>query len=267
MKSLLTAFVLCFTLNTSFAQVWVDEGAVWHYDYWNVAQEGFYEIKQVADTTIDGQLCKAFDGKRYSYGMSEPGGDYVLIGESDLTTNYTYVSGDTVFYRDHDAFYVMLNFGAEVGDTWIISTHPYWESCDDTSRIEVMETGSITIGGEDYRTITVEPTSNSPFGFVGTFVERFGNISGSNPFITTFPSGYECDSMDAIVEWDYVGFSCFEDDSFTLYNPSGEDCDWWRVNVGLAEDELSKLSVYPNPANASLTIQHNLPNNQSFSVF
>lgn len=247
---------LFFTLMavSTHAQVWVDNNAVWHYDYWNVAQEGFYEISHTHDTLIDGKLCKAFGGTRYSYGIGPDGGT-VTLGESNLGTNYTYVSGDTIFYRNNEAFFVMLNFGAEVGDSWIISTTPFWEECDDTSRIEVIETGTMTIGGESYRTLTVEPTSNSPMGFRGQFIERFGNIQSElAPFQYLFPSHYGCDSIDGIFEFDFMNFKCFEDDSFTLYNPSGETCDWWRVNVGLAEDDLIPLTVFPNPSTGQIII-------------
>ena len=255
MKNSILIFSLLFVLNSGNAQVWVDDGAVWHYDYWNVAEEGYYEIKHIGDTLIEGELCKAFEGTRFSYGMVGPGEGYALFGESDLGTNYTYVSGDTVFYRNNDEFFVMLNFGAEVGDTWTISTFPYWEVCAEPSQLEVTETGSILIDGSEYRTITVQPTSNSPFGFVGTFVERFGNISGFDPFSTPFPTPFQCEDLDAIVDWDNVKFKCFEDNSFDRYNPSGETCDWWKVNVGISEDVIDNLLVYPNPFSDFTTIR------------
>ena len=39
----------------------------------------------------------------------------------DFGNHYTSVSGDTVFYLKNDQFYVLYNFGANIGDQWIIA--------------------------------------------------------------------------------------------------------------------------------------------------
>ena len=242
------------------AQVWIDNGAIWHYDFWNVAVEGFYEIEYTKDTLIEGHDCQVIEGVRYMYGGGIDG-DFALIGETNLQTQFTYVSGDTVFYRNNDEFFVLFNFGATAGDSWIISTIPF-DVCDDTSYIEVLETGTIEIDGTTYRTITVEPSSNSSVGFSGIFVERFGNITtGFGPFHDLFPHFYECDSIElGIIEWDYTRFGCFEDESFSLYNPDGEDCTWWRTNLSIENQELEPLLFYPNPSSDYITIEGVEPN-------
>ena len=59
-----------------------------------------------------------------------------------------------------------------------------------------------------------------------------------------------------IIEWDYAGFKCFQDNSFELYNPDGETCDWWRVNLTIDESPSQELSFYPNPANDEIIINN-----------
>lgn len=270
MKKTFASLIILFISFTSNAQVWIDEGAVWHYDFWNIASEGFYEYMYTGDTLIDGQNCQKIEGSRFLYGVGEPGGGLVFWGESSLPVNYTYVSGDTVFYRNGDEFFVMLNFGATVGDTWMISTTNFWgEGCNDTSYIEVLETGTIDIDGSTYRTITVHPTPGSSYGFSGTFCERFGNLNlESNAYHDLFPHDYLCEELedDIVVEWDFTHFKCFQDNSFDLYNPSGNACDWWRVNVGVDEYENEKLTVYPNPASELITLNNGNIGNQ-FTIY
>ena len=260
MKYFCVLFSILFISNHSQAQVWVDEGAIWHYDFWNIATEGFYEYTYTEDVLIDEQDCQKIEGRRYLYGMGGPDGDYVLLSESSMGEFYTYVSGDTIFYREGDEFRVLLNFSAEVGDAWLISTTNNWGfGCSDSSYVEVIEVGSITIGGTDYRTITLEPTSESAFGFRGVFCERFGNVSGgTDPYYDLFPHDYACEEIveTEIIEWDYAGFKCFQDNSFELYNPDGETCDWWRVNLTIDESPSQELSFYPNPANDEIIINN-----------
>ena len=246
----LALVLLTLTFSTyAECQVWIDNGATWHYDFWNVATEGFYEYKYTGDTLIDSHECQKIVGSRYAYGLSGPDFEPAFFGQSDLGTHYTYVSGDTVFYRNNEEFFVLFDFGATAGDSWIISTTTF-EICGDTSYVYVTETGTITIGGETYRTITLETDADASYGIEGVFCERFGNISGGGPFTDLFPHEFECDSLTdvMVIEWDMSTFKCYEDDSFELYNPSGEDCDWWRVNLGVKTEEKADLGIYPNPA-------------------
>lgn len=251
MKIFLASILFTLTSFTSNAQVWIDEGAVWHYDFWNLFVVGYYEYTYTQDTLIDGHLCQMIEGEKRTF-FDTP--DFDLMSESELSPQFTYVSGDTVFYRNNDEFHVLLNFGAEVGDSWVISTLPF-DVCHDTSRVEVLETGFLTIDGEDYRTITIAPTSTSAYGFSGVFVERFGNVSaGLAPFLHPFPYAYECDSLSevAIVEWDFVGFSCFQDNSFSLYNPYDKHCGYYTE---IEENESQQISLYPNPATDFIEIK------------
>lgn len=251
----LSSLLLSFSLT---AQVWIDTGAVWHYDYWNLGEAGFDEYKYTQDTLIDGHLCQQIEGEHYRYW---PSGAGVFIGSSTLETQYTYVSGDTVFYRTDDAFNVMLNFGAEVGDSWIISTEIF-DVCNDTSIAIVTATGTVEIDGSVYRTITLQMESTSSFGFEGVFCERFGNMTlGDAPLHALFPKVVECDSLSEIgvYEWDFYNFKCFEDESFSLYNPSGITCDWWRVNIGLTENDVLSWEIFPNPTTGILNITNLIP--------
>jgi len=265
-KLLFILFLTLFSFN-AIGQVWIDSGAVWHYDFWTVGAFGFDRYEYSKDTIIENKNCQQITGMSYgfTYDMNH---NIVLLGHQDLGMQITYVSGDTVFYRNNDAFFILYNFGAAIGDQWVISTTNPFGECDDTSRIEVVDTGTITLNTVNYRFIKVQPTSNSPLGFKGTYVERFGNIDGTSaPFQYLFPGGYQCDSLTPLVEWNFYRFKCFEDSSFTLYNPSTEDCEYYLTYLGIHESDPHDFICYPNPTSGLLYIDSPLTGDKFMEIY
>lgn len=253
MKNLLFLFLL-FSLQYSFAQVWVDQGAVWHYDFTGFYDGGFVKLEYNQDTLIDGVTCQKIEYTRSSFTYNQ-NSELIFLGESSGLSGITYVSGDTVFYRKGEHFFVLYNFGAEVGDSWVIDTTTYNLSpmCGDTSSVEVVETGNIQLNGVDYRTITLETTDDSPYFLEGTFVERFGAVNNSMSGHMLFPRQNDCDP-NVIYEYYVFTFKCFQDNSFPLYIPSAGSCEY---AIGLDENNYSNgfsVSLYPNPVENELTI-------------
>ena len=182
-----------------------------------------------------------------------------FLGKHSLQNHFTYVSGDTVFYRHDSEFFVLYDFGASIGDQWIVSSsNPYYSDCDDTSIVVVTDTGSILLNGKKYRYISVQPTSNSSDGIKGTYVERLGNIDQQwNSFQYMFPGMVQCDSLIGIYEWSSFKFKCFEDRSFPLFNPSTEDCEYLLTQIGIQEFSQDDLACYPVPAKNTLILDNN----------
>ena len=267
MKKLLLILLALALQSGVSAQVWVDSGAVWHYDFQFVGGMGFMKYEYAGDTTIQNRECQEITGTMFVFGTMND--SLFLTQEVQLPANYTYVSGDTVFYLRNDKFFVLYNFGASVGDQWTISeTNDGFPECGDTSRIVVTGKGTMDVNGSDYRYITVEPTPNSSVGFEGTYVERFGNIDQESlPFHYLFPEGYQCDSLQGIVEWSFIRFKCFEDDSFPQYNPSGEDCEYYLSLLGTEEHQRHRITCRPNPATEMIHIDHDFKTNVQAQVF
>ena len=91
------------------------------------------------------------------------------------------------------------------------------------------------INSVNYRTITLATPDSSSLRLNGIFVERFGFMDSNQPF-QPFPQTNYCDG--AIYEWNIVTFKCFQDDAFSLYNPSNEDCEYYLTH--LSSEELSQ---------------------------
>ena len=255
--------LLLFSINAK-SQVWIDSGAVWHYDYWNVGEGGFFKYTYSQDSLIEGKNCQMITGEIYRFCQNQFG-NVVLLGHQILNNEFTYVSGDTVFYQNNGQFFVLFNFGAAIGDKWVVATTNPFGVCDDTSRIEVTGVGNINIQSVNYRTITIQPTSNSPIGLKGTFVERFGNIDQIYaPFQGIFPYIYQCDSLQGIYEFSFLKFKCFSDNTFSLYNPSSEDCEYHLTYLGIDENERKQIRIYPNPFTESTIIEFENNNSENY---
>ena len=177
MKHLLLILTICIT-SISTAQLWVQPGATWFYEYeqgsiicWgSTAIKYHYED----DIQLGGQLCQEFKQTTYS-------NQGTVLDSNTTTLGYTYTSGDTVFYWHHNQFFILFDFGAQIGDSWIISDSVdanFMDNtiCGDTSSVTVSDIGTTQIDGSVYRTITLEKDTLSPYLLDGTYIERFGKL-------------------------------------------------------------------------------------------
>ena len=248
MRNSITILFLFFIISSN-AQVWIDQNAKWHYEFWNIASIGYYDIKNTQDTILGGQLCRQIEQTQYILPSGATPADTL-----SLATEYTYVNSDTVFYWKDNQFFTLFNFGANIGDQWLIGINdPSMGqfACNDSSFVEVTNTSSITINSMNYRTITLTTVNNSSLGLEGTFVERFGFMDTNIPSLP-FPRFMNCDST-IVFEWNYVTFKCFEDHSFPIYNPSGEDC----VSFTGIQDQIppsAQLQLSPNPTTGFINV-------------
>lgn len=254
MKALLLLLSL-FSL-TAKAQVWVEQNAKWHYDFSNIAAAvGFYTIERSGDTIVGSQLCERYDvsSTRFWYYTQPPGSGLsdtvVYDGEYFIESQFTYISNDSVYRWDGNDFQLLFDFNAQVGDQWLFTTqpNPWTTSCTDSTWTEVIATGTQNIQGTNYRTITLSTPIDAPWMLSGTFNERFGE-----DYFFPRLGDYPC--QEFIAEMDIISFKCFEDDSFSLYNPSGQDCEYYLTHLGYSDHTDLDLSVYPNPVSSELNI-------------
>ena len=223
----------------------VDDGATWHYDF-SGALPAFDKIEYVGDTVIQDKTCQTLQVSTYIFTPFEYGCELLASGTSE---RYTYSNGDTVFYLVNNDFYILYNFGAQVGDSWELGVDTNQFLCG-RSFVEVTSIGSTEINGQMHDYIQVTTLPNSSVGFEGKIYKRFGVIGDY-----LFPTPRSCDP-DLIVEFAMYRFSCFEDNSFPLYNATDMECDY-LLHVGIPESEKIKgvVVVYPNPASDFLIIK------------
>lgn len=243
MKKLTTLLIVLLSITLQ-AQVWIDNGATWHYD-WSGVLPAFDKIEYVGDTVIQDKTCQTLQVSSYMFSPVEQGANLL---STTITRRYTYSNADTVFYLVNDNFHILYNFGAQVSDSWELGVDTNDFSCG-RSFVTVTSTGSTEINGQmhDYIAVATEPGSS--VGFDGKIYKRFGVIGDY-----LFPTSRNCDP-DMIVEFAMYNFNCFQDDSFQLYNTTNKDCGY-LLSVGIPKLDKADgiVSVYPNPASDVLMV-------------
>lgn len=232
------------------AQFWVEDNAVWHYDYWNLGSGGYYKVSHVGQSTISSVICEEYKIERQSsYYVPANGGTYIYAGTSQFGTEYLHESNDTIFRWDGNSHRVLFDFGAQVGDEWIIDVNQsaMGISCNDTSRVTVLAAGIENILGQNYRYLDLFSDQDGYYSLNGHFNERFGG----DYFL---PYYQNCDPTVA-VEFDIIGnLRCFEDDSMSV-NFVSEDCEYIITHSGLPTFN-KEIEVYPNPTAGNMFINN-----------
>ena len=131
-------FIFSLLMANGFSQVWIDSGAKWSFDYFNVAEYGTWQFEYTHDTLIDGHQSQAIKATKYMYQS------FGYVAAQNGGTFYTYSSNDSVFYFKNGQFFLLYDFGAHIGDSWILSIDP-GSPCSDTSVVHVIDTGSMVI--------------------------------------------------------------------------------------------------------------------------
>jgi hypothetical protein len=168
--------ILLFFVSIVKGQVWIDHSATWHYEWSGIATGGFVKIKYTKDTVIFNKFCQKLVPIWYTFYCDQ--NQIVRLFRIDtLNSEYTTVSGDTVFYLLNNHFYILYNFGAQPGDTWDLGVDTNASLC--THSIVIVDSiGTVEINNHNYRWIFVRPMINSSVSIGGKIVERFGAISG-----------------------------------------------------------------------------------------
>jgi hypothetical protein len=230
------------------SQVWIQPGAVWHYETISLGSVGFIKVEYEKDTIIANKLCNKLKAVNYVFGILDPNGTFGLAMKEQLKANYTYCNGDTVFYLVNDKFQILYNFGAKPGDTWNLGVSSILQECPDSS-VKVDSIGTITINSKSYRWISVSPTQYSGISLRGKIIERIGAVAGY-----LFPGVNCCDpNMQCDLGVEY--FRCFQDDNFPLYNVSNKDCEHYLKTNITAFDSFKGL--YPVPTKDKLNLGSN----------
>ena len=169
-------------------------GAEWYFHVWSqgpITQHPFYYLKSMVtgEEEVQGHMCSEIDGHIYVY------------EEDDIVYWYN---------QEMDAFTVLYDFNAEVGDSWICYVAEF------PCLITVDSVGSVTWDGHTYRTqyVTGYIDDWSMPIMDGRIIEGIGYEKG------LFPEGMIFDGP----EFDYM--RCYLVDGEMLYHEGDYDCDY-----------------------------------------
>jgi len=260
LKLILLVFLSLFISEYSHAQVWGNPGATWHYEYDAFFLLGTIKVTYEGDTVVQNQLCQKLVEERRE--ITEQQNGVLISSPTYYNTEVTRFSGDSVFWWKDNQFFLLYDFGAGIGDTWVIYEGTGPDSlCDSSSVAEVTATGIVTVSGEQLRFLDLEMQGNPAMAIEGRAYEKIGMATGLDANYI-FPLDRVCDT-NSIVDYFFWDLICYENDSFPLYNPGPHSCDYYAA-VGLEElnsSEKKKVEFFDllgkevqNPRNEMIII-------------
>ncbi len=246
MKKLFTLLFTFAFLSLS-AQSWINKNAVWHYDFWYVGGSGFYRMEYNMDTIIQGHLCQKIEEIEYDV-YTAANGSFTISSPINNPAEYTYSSGDTVYYLHNNAFYILYDFGASIGDSWLLSDDTAFGCAE--SYVTVIDTGTMQVNNSTRRWVNITTNNNAAYYFHGIIIEGIGMTEGGQMInCKLFPMPVSCDTS-LTVEYYEHDFTCFEDSLTPLYNTSGKECEYYLIYAGIDDADIAniQINVFPNPA-------------------
>jgi len=224
-KSIVLSFSMFFFWNSVVAQEWAPIGAEWDYGYQEFYMPSglfWYHLEVEKDTVINSISCR-----KIVQTNTDPDG---VVEQNNL---FTYEINDSVFYyySHTDAFHLIYDFVANVGDTLTLTG--YDNDPDYPVRVRLDSITNITTNnGVDLKKYYYSDPYNYSLPYK-TLVQGIGNLNGVRNIYGVF--AYE----PPITE-----LRCFKSNEIE-YSIS-DDCDYFGP-VGTSNIFRSDIKVFPNP--------------------
>ena len=212
-------------------------GTEWYYEIQRENGSITYQhLEYAADTTVSGKEVVIIIRTNTLYDKDE---------HSEVTREYLYEENGVVYWwnKGLEEFTTLYDFGAEVGDEWEIKVG--MESI--LMHVDTVEYQEYE--GSLYKMLIVSDDQDL---FSGTIVCGIGHLT------SFFPEKLMTRGKDYRVE----GMRCYWREGELVFKYGDRDCDevYEEWHNGIEEDGPSTgsgtLTVYPNPTNGIITIQH-----------
>lgn len=245
MKRFLLSFLFLISLLDLQAQVvFCPPGAKWTYEFDNGFFSGTSHNESVMyfkDSVVDNENVKILWSSWFFTHYNPTG-----------ATGQTYIkqNGDTVFMRNkwtNHQWQILYNFAAQVGHSW---TNNFPGVAQYTTTVDSVNT--IAVGGNSLKRLWVSYTnylaipyhSQTTTPYSGTITERYG----SNRFIFNYLCGVNRYNSN------WREFLCYTDNETGEQKFGVKPCNYSNA-VGLEEQYLFGLKIYPNPVDNLLSIE------------
>lgn len=206
-------FILMISSNFGFSQMWFSNSSQWKYIYsLEPNRNGYNKITVVGEEMKGDILCKKISIKRYLQNITvTPLEEWV----EDLGFRYLYEAnnGNQVFIYENNQFYKLMDFDANIDDTWEIPvSNPVAICSPNTGFVKVIDKGVEVIDGLDIKWIKLNVISGTAY-YGGKIYQKIGATQSF--FIPDFiPDLPECGGMP-IDAWFILGdFECYSEDGF-----------------------------------------------------
>ena len=220
------------------------EGSEWYYEIQNENGSITYQhLEYVADTTINHKDVQIIIRTNTLYDKGE---------HNEVTREYVYREDQLVYWwnKDLQEFTVLYDLDAQEGDSWVIKVGT------ETLTMHVDAVGYNYYGEQLFKMLYVSDDQDL---FSGTIVSGVGHLSSFFPErLMTRGKGYGVN-----------GLRCYWRFGNLLFTVNRGDCDaiYAELHNGLDEPTAIPFTIYPNPTNGVLTIQHSALTTSNASHF
>jgi hypothetical protein len=240
---------------------WCPSGATWVYERATQTDKLYTVYQYTKDTVIQNMTAKKILNYKAHIFLPNPFTPLYHRYNSDSSFLYLRESNDSVFIYFNNVFKFMYNFSANVGDTFISGRRTPLECTFQTPNITLDDTLVVTsitpnyvVGNSTYKRFYLTSKGRWDYGPI------INKIGGFFSFVPS-PSQNNC-----FLEMGYGGLVCYSDDlrgsvpfsSTSLTQMGGMNaCNYLISSLDeLAEGSGQRLTVYPNPANTSITVSN-----------
>ena len=219
-------------------------GSEWYYEIQNENGSITYQhLQYAADTTINHKDVKIIIRTNTLYDKGE---------HSEVTREYIYEDFGKVYWWNESIqdFTLLYNLGAQVGDEWVI------EVGEESIIMHVDAVEQYEYEGTTYRTLHVSDANNL---FSGEIMSGIGHLTSFFPErLMTRDKGYHV-----------TGLRCYWIYGDLVFTVNRGDCDaiYAELHNGLDEPTAIPFTIYPNPTDCVLTIQHSALTTSNASHF
>lgn len=219
MRKLLLFLFLSATLS-SFGQSWAAPGATWYYDFQYFSYTGFERIQKIGDTIINSRHYDKLQIYRAWYDQSnQTTGNYYVP-----QLEYTRADSGVVYYYRDSADYVLYNFNAQPGESWVLRNEFNQTPCD-TASVVVDSVSTMIVNGDTLRVLYTSPLNWNGITFqYPPVVEKLGGLANLLPYtmcVTDLPQGYNLRCYSDSSGWIYHNpnwnYAC--DDMMSVEDP------------------------------------------------
>ena len=236
LRSFITICSILMSIST-FGQDYFPIGATWHYGehYAFDPGIGFLKLESIGDTIINDSTCRI---------IAKNSGDG-CCNRPQIEYFHTTDSGEVLFYtHELGKFQKLLDFNAEIGDSWMI------ELMGTSMKPEIVDTIVVTVDS-----ITITVVNDKDLNMFHTTMyskQHIFPVDRNNPYIERIgPTGYFFPWNFGGCDVNFVhGLRCYEDSVVGQYSTGlTETCDYEYISNGFVEvTKTPEILLSPNPA-------------------
>nr|WP_294861387.1 T9SS type A sorting domain-containing protein [uncultured Fluviicola sp.] len=252
-KSLFFIFALI-CLSSQAQSNWIKGHAVWNYEWFSPGWEGALRMETMNDTIIQGHTCTKLKCDDHTKMNTGPNGSFTHL----ISTQYKFVyfEQDTVWYWKNNGFLVLYDFTAAQGNVRLLEPGVENQECNDSSYLFIDDVYTSSLNGINTTIYETRDSSSNSILHGGLVNSHFGMMSSDFSFSHGFfPLPGWCSQSPN--DGSMYKLRCFEDDSLT-YNPGNVDCEYYTY-LGLSEEEMDGISVFPNPTQGKIDVLSDIP--------